>query len=116
MANPNLLEITSILASSIQVTASTTASTLITCATDNLYKVVSIYCANKTTTTQSVTIIHNNSTTDYYIANQIDIPPDSTLQLVDKNTPLYVTENEIVKCLASAASSIDVNLYYEAMS
>lgn len=116
MANPNLLEITSILASSVQVTASTTASTMITCPTGSLYKVVSIYCANKTTGTQSVTIIHNNGSTDYYIADEIDIPPDSTLQLVDKNTPLYVTESEIIKCLASAASSIDVNLYYEAMS
>lgn len=116
MANPNLLEITSILASSIQVTAPTTASTLITCPTGSLYKVVSIYCANKTTSTQSVTITQSNGSTSYNIARQIDIPPDSTLQLVDKNTPLYVTEGENVQCLASAASSIDVNLYYEAMS
>lgn len=116
MANPNLLNVTTITAGNAFATATTSSSALITCPTDSLYKVVSIYCANKSAATASVTVVHDTGSVEYNIAYQVDIPPDATLQLVDKNAPLYVTEGQSIECLAGTASAIDLSLHYEAMA
>jgi hypothetical protein len=43
----------------------------------------------------------------------IAVPADSSLLLVDRNYPLYVTENVELKCQASAAGDIQINVSYE---
>jgi hypothetical protein len=111
MANPNLLNITSITAHSEGAALSGTSNTLITAATNTVVKVVSVYCTNTTTATKSVTIKQGTLN----VVFELDIPPDSTVQLVTKDAPLYLTEGETFSALANS-SGLEMNVYYETMS
>ena len=96
MANPNIINVTSILAGNAGFNLSATATaTLITVASDKLLKINNIICANVDGT------------------KTVSVPADSTLVILD--TPIYLMEGDILKGGASAASDLDLFVSYEVM-
>lgn len=119
MANPNLLNITSIKGEKKTgtLTTSYTGFQIANASGSNeLVKVISIYLTNRSASTVSIDayLVHNNSSA-YQFADALDLPPETTLQLVSKDAPLYVMENDYVGLACSATTSVDAVCAYEVM-
>ena len=110
MANPNLVNVTSIYANSINGDLTTTVTTdLLTCASDKVIKVNSIIIANVDGT--------NSATVTMGIvklfASTIAVPADATLVLIDKNSSFYLEEGDVLEGGASANSDLTYTISYE---
>ena len=117
MANPNLLNLTSITLenNAAILGTSTFPVALYTCASNDVAKVISLYLANKSSSTRSVTVRVDRGGSDYFLAYEIDMPPESTLQLITKDAPVVLTEADVIEAYASAASSIDAFISVQQM-
>ena len=85
MANPNIVNVSSILGKTDTFALTTTlTTTLLTCATDKVYKINSIMIANiDGTNAADVTITYNDQTNTRAIASTISVPADATLSVID---------------------------------
>ena len=127
MANPNIINVASILAGNagFNLTATATA-TLITVAADKILKINNIMVANVDGTNAATVDVFVDgmgsgttgiSTTGadatVYLAKTVSVPADATLVLL--STPIYLMEGDILKGGASAASDLDLFVSYEVM-
>jgi len=116
MANPNLVNVTSIYGNSICGALTTTVTTdLLTCASNKLIKINNIIVAN----------IHGSSAADVTMgiiksggsvvkfASTISVPADATLVLIDKNSSIYLEEGDILEGGASANGDLTYTISYE---
>ena len=127
MANPNLINVSSVLAANAGFNLTSTATaTLITVSADKLVKINRISCANVdgtnsadvdlfvdgmgTGTTGGAT---TGADATVYLAKTVTVPADTTLVLLD--TPIYLMEGDILKGGASAASDLDLFVSYEVL-
>ena len=133
MANPNLQTSNSIYGNTAYVIPSTTAVstawtyngttslTGLTPAAGSVNKVNSILVSNVTASAANITIaVSNNATyasgTPYYLAYQISVPANATLIIVDKTTPVYVTENQSVGVTVGTASALNIVASFEVVT
>ena len=125
MANPNLINVTSVLGANAGFNLTNTATaTLITVASDKLVKINRISCANVDGTNSadvdlfvdgmgsgSTGVTTTGADATVYLAKTITVPADTTLVLLD--TPIYLMEGDILKGGASAASDLDMFVSFE---
>jgi hypothetical protein len=133
MANPNIVNVTSIYGNTAYITPSvitavatwthngTTALTGLTPASGTVNRVTSIVVANVTSSAANCTVqISNNPTfasgTAYSIAYQISVPPNASLIVTDKTTSFYVTENQSVGVTSGTASALVYTATFEAIT
>ena len=129
MANPNIVNVTSIYGGNASWNLSaTTTSVLLTVSADVLVKVNSIICANVDgtndatlnlyidgLTTSGITGVTGTSmATAAYLAKTVNVPADDILVVIDK--PIYLMEADILKGGASAASDLDLFMSYEVIN
>ena len=128
MANPNIVNVTSIYGGNASWNLSNTlTATLLTVASDVLVKVNSIICANVDGTNDAqlnlyidgvgttVTGVTGTSlATAIYLAKTVNVPADDILVVIDK--PIYLMEGDILKGGASAASDLDLFMSYEVIN
>ena len=125
MANPNLINVSSVLAANagFNLTATATA-TLITVAADKLVKINRVTVANVDGTNSatfdlfvdgmgsgSTGVSTTGADATVYLAKTIAVPADTSMVVVD--TPIYLMEGDILKGGASAASDLDMFVSYE---
>jgi hypothetical protein len=115
MANPNIVNVTSILGKTDTFALTTTlTTTLITAAADKVYKINSITVANiDGSNAADVTIAYNDQTNTRAIASTISVPADSSLNVVDKNTGFYLEEGDSIEGGASADGDLVCTISYE---
>ena len=128
MANPNIVNVTSILGGNLGFNLSnTTTATLLTVDAEKLLKINRITVANVDgTNAANVDLFVDGLTTagatgfagtgadaTVYLAKTVSVPADATLVLVD--TPIYLMEGDILKGGSSAASSLDLFITYETL-
>ncbi|NBS61527.1 MAG: hypothetical protein EBT26_05735 [Microbacteriaceae bacterium] len=133
MANPNIVNVTSIYGNTAYVVPSTTSATTnwtyngttaltgLTPAAGTVNRVTSIVVSNTTSSAATATVaIANNSTfgsgTAYNIAYQISVPANTTLIVTDKTTSFYVTENQSVGVTSGTASALTYTATFEAIT
>ena len=123
MANPNILSATSITGNVTYLApANTSANTLISNASSSgtTLKVESLTCANVTGTAATVTVSVNSAAagagTAYRLAYQITVPANASLQVIDKNTFVYLTENTSIVVTSGTSSAIEYVASYEIIS
>jgi hypothetical protein len=122
MANPNIVNVTKIYGNSTYYAATTSPVvwSALTPATNYINKIDSIVASNVTssavTVTVSINTLANGTGTSYRIANQISVPPNASLVIVDKTTSIYVGEAQSIVITASAATSIELTAAYENMT
>ena len=123
MANPNLVNVTSIYGK-IDGHALTTdaisasGSSVITCGADQLYKINSIIVAN-VDGSNSVEIdvaVSLSGDARFYLAKTVALPADSTLVVVGKDSPIYLEEGDELEARASAASDAELVVSYEILN
>lgn len=120
MANPNILNATSVVGNVAYVApAGTSATTFLSnaAASGTILKLENLTATNVTAATVSATVSINSAAsgggTAYRIAYQIPVPAYSALQVVDKNTALYVPENSSVVVTSSTGAALEFVGSYE---
>jgi len=123
MANPNIVNVTSIYGNTsylIPTTTSATTWTALTPASGTVNKVNNIVASNVTGSAVAVTVSVNSATggggTAYRIAYQISVPANSSLIIVDKTTSIYVGESQSVVATVGTANAIELTASYEALT
>jgi hypothetical protein len=127
MANPNLINVSSVVGGNAGFNLTNTATaTLITVDSDKICKINRISCANVDGTNAAdvdlfvdglgsgasgVTTTGADATV--YLAKTVTVPADTTLILLD--TPIYLMEGDILKGGASANSDLDLFVSYEVL-
>ena len=128
MANPNIVNVTSILGGNAGWNLSATPTdTLMTVDSGKVVKLNSIIVSNVDVTnaadvsvfidglgTGASGVTTTGADATVYIAKTISVPADATLVLLD--TPIYMMEGDILKGGASAASDLDLLVSYEVIS
>ncbi len=115
MANPNVLNISSLYASTtylIPTGTSATTWTSLTPASGSVTKVDSISATNVTSSAAVITLSINSATggggTAYRLAYQLSIPGNTTLMIVDKSNPIYVGEGQSVVATSGTSNAIEL--------
>ena len=123
MANPNILNVTSIYGNtSYLIPAVTTAVTwtALTPAASTINKIDNIVAANVTSTTATVTVAINSAAagagTNYRLIYQVPVPANSALVVVDKSTAFYLGEAQSIVVTVGTASAIELTASYEAIT
>ena len=123
MANPNIVNVTSIYGNTTYlIPANTTANTwtALTPAVGTVNKVNNIVASNVTASAVAVTVSINSAVsgggTAYDIAYQISVPANASLIIIDKTTSIYVGEAQSIVVTVGTASAIELTSSYEAIT
>ena len=115
MANPNIVNATSIYVSTtylIPTGTNATTWTSLTPSANAVTKIDSLTATNVTASPAVITISVNNATggggTAYRIAFQLSIPAYTSLMLVDKGNPLYIGETQSVVATSGTNNAIEL--------
>jgi hypothetical protein len=121
MANPNIVNVTTILGNSSQTALSSTSAFSIAsnaASSGKVYKINSIVVANVDGTNAADITINIYSAaalggTAFAIASTISVPADATLIVTDKTTSFYLLENQSIGAIASTANDLVVTASWE---
>jgi hypothetical protein len=127
VANPNIVNVTTILGNTSTNLISSTADPFATALVNNaassgkVYKINSIVAANVDGTSACDITIKIFSQDDLggtgtAIASTISVPADATLIVTDKTTTFYLLEDKSIGATASAANDIVVTVSWEEIS
>ena len=130
MASPNIVGVTAIRAYTSQFTPSTTSATLwstangaslnIVPATDVVHKIGFLSAANVTNAAATITVAVNSaangSGTSTRLVYQVVVPAGATLVILDKITPVYLTDTQSLVVTIGTASAIELVAAFEAIS
>ena len=90
----------------IQRNIGTSLTTIHTSNSDDA--IVSIRCANTTTSTINVDVFINDGSNDYYLIKNAPIVSGGSLELIDGGSKIVMQNNDILKAKSDTASSLDV--------
>ena len=120
MANPNIVNVTTIQGKTAAQLASGSLAAIVSNAASSgkIIKVNAVMVTNTSTSaTHNFTLnILKNGTTSINIANNIPIPTSTTFVAVDKNTSIYLEENDSLRIQGSSANFLNVITVYEEIS
>ena len=123
MANPNIVNVTSIYGNTSYLIPSTTAATTwtaLTPATNTINKIDNIVAANVTGSIATVTVSINSAAagagTAYRLIYQVPVPINASIVIVDKSTAFYLGEAQSVVVTVGTASAIELTASYEAIT
>lgn len=130
MANPNIVNVTTIYGTTTYYTPTgTTAVVLLANAASSgkVYKINQIVAANTTATAAnaSVSIYTNGAVaqgsapsggTAYPVASAISVPGNASLICVDKTTAIYLQEGTSISVTSGTGSAITYSISYEDIS
>ena len=121
MANPNIVNVTTIYGNSSSTSLTTTSATSLVsnaASSGKVFKINSIVVANVDgTSAADITInVYSQASlggTAYPIASTISVPADATLIVTDKTTSFYLLENQSIGATAGTASDLVVAASWE---
>ena len=90
----------------IQRNIGTSLTTIHTSNSDDA--IISIRCANTTTSTINVDVVINDGTNDHYIIKNCPIVSGGSLELIDGGSRIVMKRADILKAKSDTASSLDV--------
>tara|TARA_R110000803_G_scaffold3381_2_gene11441 strand:+ start:279 stop:644 length:366 start_codon:yes stop_codon:yes gene_type:complete len=119
MANPNLVNVTSITGESVTHALTTTLTDdILVAASDTLAKVNSIIVANiDGSSAANVSIfVKKSGGSPVAIASTVAVPADSTLVVIDKNSAIYLEEGDTLEGGASANGDLVCVVNFEILN
>lgn len=123
MANPNIVNVTSIYGNTSYLIPSTTAATTwtaLTPATGTVNKIDNIVASNVTASNATVTVAINSAAagagTNYRLIYQLPVPVNASVVIVDKSTAFYLGEAQSIVVTVGTASAIELTSSYEAIT
>ena len=123
MANPNIVNVTSIIGNTLSVAVGTSATQLASNAASSgkVFKINSIVIANIDGTSQADITVNIYSAaalggTGLAIASTISVPADASLIVTDKTTSFYVTQFQSVGVISGTSSALTYVASFEAIT
>jgi len=123
MANPNIVNVSSIYGNTSYLIPSTTAATTwtaLTPAANTVNKIDNIVAANVTIAAATVTVAINSAAagagTNYRLVYQVPVPVNASIVVVDKSTAFYLGEAQSIVVTVGTASAIELTASYEAIT
>lgn len=130
MANPNIVNVTTIYGTTTYYTPSgTTAVVLLAnaAASGKVYKINQIVAANTTSTACNATVsIYSNGAvaqgsapsggTAYPVVNAVAVPANASLICVDKSTAIYLMEGTSISITSAVGAALTFSISYEDIS
>lgn len=124
MANPNIVNVTSIIGKTNVVDLSTTNATLVVenaAASNKVLKINSLVVSNVDgTNAADITISlyseDNIGGTATQIVSTVSVPADASLIVIDKNSFIYLEEDRSIGATAGSASDLKVVCSFEEIS
>jgi hypothetical protein len=123
MANPNIVNVTSIYGSTSYLIPSTTSATTwtaLTPASGTVNKIDNIVASNVTASVATVTVAINSAAagagTNYRLIYQVPVPVNASIVIVDKSTAFYLGEAQSIVVTVGTASAIELTSSFEAIT
>jgi hypothetical protein len=123
MANPNIVNVSSIYGNTSYLIPSTTSATTwtaLTPASGTVNKIDNIVAANVTASVATVTVSINSAAagggTAYRLVYQVSVPVNASIVVVDKSTAFYLGEAQSIVVTVGTASAIELTASYEAIT
>ena len=123
MANPNIVNVTSIYGNTSYLIPSTTSATTwtaLTPASGTVNKIDNIVAANVTGSVATVTVSINSAIsgggTAYRLVYQVSVPANAAIVIADKSTAFYLGEAQSIVVTSGTASAIELTASYEAIT
>jgi len=123
MANPNMVNVSSILGATTYLVPTTTTATTWTALTPSagtVNKIDTMMATNVTATAATITVSINSAIsgggTAYRLTYQTSVPGNSSLMVVDKTTMIYVGEAQSIVVTSGTTNAIEMVATYEAIS
>jgi len=123
MANPNIVNVTSIYGNTSYLIPSTTSATTwtaLTPAAGTINKIDNIVAANVTASVAIVTVAINSAAagagTNYRLVYQVPVPINASVVVADKSTAFYLGEAQSIVVTVGTASAIELTASYEAIT
>ena len=119
MAAPNIVNVATITGKTTAANMTTSNAAFVTCASEYVNKINSIIVANidgTNTATATVYFFDNSQSARFKIAAAIPVPPGTSLNVLDKNSAIYLEEGDKIEGFASAASDLQMIVSYEAIT
>ena len=124
MANPNIVDVTTITGKSATIALSTTsATTLVSNAASsgkvfkiNMIQVANVDGSNACDVTIDVHSAASGGGTAYSLVSTISVPADASLVALDKGTAIYLEEDRSITATAGTANDLEVIISYEEIS
>jgi hypothetical protein len=123
MANPNIVNVTSIYGNTSYLIPSSTSATTwtaLTPASGTVNKIDNIVAANVTGSVATVTVSINSAIsgggTAYRLIYQVPVPANAAIVVADKSTAFYLGEAQSIVVTVGTASAIELTASYEAIT
>jgi hypothetical protein len=124
MANPNIINVTTLTGNTTFLTpANTTANVLLSNAASSglVFKINQIVAANvdgtnPVNTTVSIDNAAAGAGTDFPIVSTVSVPANASLIVTDKTTAIYLMENQSIVVTSGTASKITYTISYESIA
>ena len=121
MAAPNLVNVATITAKSVQAALTTTLTTEILAngsSSGKVFKINNIIVANidGSSSVDISVFITKSGGSPIAIASTVSTPADATLIVIDKDSALYLEEGDNIEAGASANSDATITINYEELS
>ena len=116
MANPNIVNVSSIISESVQEALTTTLTNeIVAAAANTLVRVNNIIIANidGTNTTAVSVFITKSGGSPIAICSTVDVPADATLIVTDKNSVINLQEGDNIEAGANANSDAVITVNYD---
>jgi hypothetical protein len=119
MANPNIVEVTSIYGDTEVINATTANANVVQNAVSSgeVYKINSLFASNINPTDVmgiSVDLIRNSNA--FSIARNVAVPYNSTMVVISKESAIYLREGDALQINASSDANVQVICSYEVIS
>jgi hypothetical protein len=117
MAAPNIVNVATITGKTAVQAVGTSATAIVTNSggSNKVFKVNALYVANVDgSVVADITVDLFRSSTAFPIASTVQVPPDSTLDLMSKS--IYLEEGDTLRCTASASGDLVAVCSYEEIS
>lgn len=119
MANPNIVNVTSIYGKTYGDQITTAGLNYSPASTGEVAKINALYIVNVGNSSQSVNVSVGETGTpnlQFDLAYGISVPANSTLTVIDKNSAVYVNESQWIQLLSSDDTSLKYTVSYEVIA
>lgn len=119
MANPNIINMTSLLGQNAGLALTTSTQTIVNNSANSgkIFRVHSLICANIDGNNAAALTCELKIGNSYFkLANTVTVPPDATLILIGRDSPVYVMENGLIRAFASNNSDLHMVASFDEIS
>lgn len=119
MANPNIVNVSSMYGNTTYQNVSTTTTTIVTnpSGSNSVYKLNSLVVSNiNASSSANLTVEFNRSSANAALIKNVTVAIGGSFVAVAKDTSIYLLENDIIQLTASANSSLQAIASWEQIS